>query len=137
MEVDEIELEFCLFHVFIVFLPCRFSDVEYTNFKNKIIKLRRWPNWEENMWWHTQICSLNMGKTWLNLLYFYIIITMCMKDGMGVDRLDDYHQKREIMVKRNNISQRRKISYKFCQVFSLLWTYFNVMAWVNILKPTC
>jgi hypothetical protein len=43
------------------------------------------------MWWHTQICSLNVGKTWLNLLYSYIIITMCMKDGMGVGRLDDYH----------------------------------------------
>jgi hypothetical protein len=41
VEVDEIELEFCLLHVFIVFLPCRFSDVEYTNFKNKIIKLQR------------------------------------------------------------------------------------------------
>jgi len=71
VEVDEIELEFCLFHVFIVFLPCGFSDVEHTNFKNKIIKLWRWSNWEQNMWWHTQICSLNMGKTWLNLLYFY------------------------------------------------------------------
>jgi hypothetical protein len=32
VEVDEIDLEFCLFHVFIVFLPCGFSDVEYTNF---------------------------------------------------------------------------------------------------------
>ncbi len=33
MEVDEIELEFCLFHVFIAFLPCGFLDVEYTNFE--------------------------------------------------------------------------------------------------------
>jgi hypothetical protein len=41
VEVDEIELEFCLFHVFIVFLPCKFSDVEYTNFFFKIIKLQR------------------------------------------------------------------------------------------------
>jgi hypothetical protein len=26
---------------------------------------------------------------------------------------------------------------QICQVFSLLWTYLNVMAWVNTLKPTC
>ncbi len=30
-----------------------------------------------------------MSKTWLSLLYFKIIITMCMKDGMSDSRLDD------------------------------------------------
>jgi hypothetical protein len=31
-----------------------------------------------------------------------------MKDGMNVNRLNDCHQKRKIIVKRNNIGQRGK-----------------------------
>ncbi len=40
-----------------------------------------------------------MSKTWLDLLYFLIIITMCMKNGMSVGRLDDYHYKKKKWLK--------------------------------------
>ncbi len=49
-----------------------------------------------------------MNKTWLNLSYFQIIIAMYMKDGMNANRLDECHQKRERMVKINNIGQKGK-----------------------------
>jgi hypothetical protein len=35
-----------------------------------------------------------------------------MKDGMNVGRSNDCHHKKEKMVKRNNIRQRRKIKVK-------------------------
>jgi hypothetical protein len=55
VEINEIDLRFCLFHILIMVLPCAFSNV-----------LGIYINLE----WHTQIYLFIMRKTWLSLLHF-------------------------------------------------------------------
>jgi hypothetical protein len=51
VEINEIDLRFCLFHILIMVLPCAFSNVLgiYINLEKKVIELQKWLVWVQNM----------------------------------------------------------------------------------------
>jgi len=82
VELDELDLGFCLIHVLYIILPCGFTKLlefykvgKEENKTNKMIVMGAehvitFPNF-----------SLIMNKIWLNLLFYLIITTTYTKDG--------------------------------------------------------
>jgi hypothetical protein len=89
VEIDEIDLRFCLLHVFIIILPCGFSYVL------KVYILEKKGDQVTKMIGLSVEYIVPQPKNYeqdvAKFVIFFVIITMSMKVGMKVGRSDDYH----------------------------------------------
>jgi hypothetical protein len=88
VEVDEIDLIFCLLHILFKVSPCGYAKIMGAyRVKNKDEKIQKMIVLGAELIITYSIWSLIMNKIWQNLLFSLITITMSIKDGMKIGRI--------------------------------------------------